>query len=171
MGLRQQNNTPDAGPKGESGHHPRKWGGWVRVLSTQLVVAGNPYPGLRGASSFRQKAVSSGINSACIPSFAITPVLLLLSSLKLICEIALMALMGQGLLAMLAGEKRDKNFFYQLLTILARPFRAAARFIAPRQVADEHVGFVAFFLMLIIWAIVTFEKIRLCVNSDMVGCR
>ena len=98
-------------------------------------------------------------------------VLLLLSSAKLVCEIALMALLGQGLLAMLAGEKREKNFFYQLLQVLTRPFRAAARFITPKQVADAHVGFVAFFLLLIIWSVVTFEKIRICVGSDMVGCR
>ena len=145
--------------------------GAVRWLRPSLPLREIPIRACEEASSFRQKAVSGGINSASISSFAISPVLLLLSSLKLICEIALMALMGQGLLAMLAGEKRDKNFFYQLLSILARPFRAAARFIAPRQVADEHVGFVAFFLMLILWAIVTFEKVRLCVNSDMVGCR
>ncbi len=97
--------------------------------------------------------------------------LLFLSAVKLVCEIALMALLGQGLLAMLAGEKREKNFFYQLLQVLTRPFRAAARFITPKQVADAHVGFVAFFLLVIFWAVVTFEKIRICVGSDMVGCR
>lgn len=97
--------------------------------------------------------------------------LLFLSAVKLVCEIALMALLGQGLLAMLAGEKRDKNFFYQLLQVLTRPFMAAARFITPKQVADAHVGFVAFFLLVIFWVVVTFEKIRICVGSDMVGCR
>lgn len=97
--------------------------------------------------------------------------LLFLSAVKLVCEIALMSLLGQGLLAVLAGEKREKNFFYQLLQVLTRPFRAAARFITPKQVADAHVGFVAFFLLLIVWAVVTFEKVRICVGSDMVGCR
>lgn len=97
--------------------------------------------------------------------------LLFLSSVKLVCEIALLALLGQGLLFILAGAKRDSNFFYQLLKVLTRPFTAAARAIAPRQVLDSHVGFVAFFLLLVIWAVVTFEKIRYCVGSDMVGCR
>jgi hypothetical protein len=98
-------------------------------------------------------------------------VLLFLSSIKLVSEIALMALLGQGLLFVLAGEKRDKNFFYQLLKVLTRPFRAGARWITPRQVADEHVGFVAFFLLVLVWAVVTFERIRLCVGSNMVGCQ
>jgi hypothetical protein len=97
-------------------------------------------------------------------------VLLFLSSVKLVCEIALMALLGRGVLAVLTGAKRESNFFYQLLTVLTRPFIASARAITPRQVADAHVGFVAFFLTLVIWAVVTFEKINLCVNSNMVGC-
>ena len=97
--------------------------------------------------------------------------LLFLSAVKLVCEIALMALLGQGFLALLAGDKRDSNFFYQLLKILTRPFVAAARFIAPRQVGDHQVGFVAFFLLAVIWVIVTFEKISFCVNNKMVGCQ
>lgn len=97
--------------------------------------------------------------------------LLLLSILKLVCEIALLALVGQAVLYVLAGAKRDGNFFYQLLKILTRPFTAAARFITPRQVLDGHVPLVAFFLLLLTWAVVTFEKIRYCVGVDMVGCR
>jgi len=105
-------------------------------------------------------------------------VLLFLSSLKMVCEIALMALVGQAVLYVLAGAKRDGNFFYQLLKILTRPFIAAARFITPRQVLDAHVQvldahvpLVAFLLLLLTWAVVTFEKIRHCVGVDMVGCR
>lgn len=82
-----------------------------------------------------------------------------------------MALLGQGVLAALAGAKRDSNFFYQLLKVLSRPFVAAARFIAPRQVADRHVGFVAFFLLALVWLIVTFEKISFCMENKMVGCQ
>jgi hypothetical protein len=98
-------------------------------------------------------------------------VLLVLSAIKLVVEIALMCLLGQGLLAMLAGEKRQQNFFYQLLTILTKPFTTVARWISPRQVGDHQVGFVAFFLLLIVWGVVTFEKVRMCVDSAMVGCK
>jgi hypothetical protein len=91
--------------------------------------------------------------------------------MKLVCEIALMALLGQGLLYLLAGAKRDTNVFYNLLKVLTKPFVKAARWIAPRQVADQHVPLVAFFLLSIIWAVVTFEKIRYCVGVNMVGCK
>ena len=104
------------------------------------------------------------------PGFVKALVLLFLSSVKLVCEIALMALLGQGLLFILAGDKREKNFFYQLLKVLTRPFTAAARWITPRQVADAHVGFVALFFLVLVWVVVTLEKIRLCVGANMVGC-
>ncbi len=97
--------------------------------------------------------------------------LLFLSIVKLVCEIALLSLAGQGLLFVLAGARREDNFFYQLIKVLTRPFTAAARWIAPRQVGDAQVGFVAFFLLLVIWGVVTFEKISHCVSINMVGCK
>lgn len=97
--------------------------------------------------------------------------LLLLSLIKLFCEIALLALLGQGVLFALAGEKRESNFFYQLLKVMTKPFLLAARKLTPALVADRHVGFVAFFVLLLIWGVTTIEKIRYCVGVAMVGCR
>lgn len=96
---------------------------------------------------------------------------LALSVLKLILEIALLCLLGQGLLYLLAGQRRERNFFYQLFQILTRPFTAITRRMTPARVEDRHVPVVAFFVLLISWAVVTFEKIRLCISVDMVGCR
>jgi hypothetical protein len=98
-------------------------------------------------------------------------VFLFLSAVKLVCEIALMALAGQGLLYLLAGPKRDTNLFYQLLKILTRPFTTAARWITPKQVGDHQVGYVAFFLLAIVWAVVTFERIQWCLQAGMELCR
>jgi hypothetical protein len=97
--------------------------------------------------------------------------LLFLSILKLVFEIALLSLLGQGFLFLLAGERRDRNVFYQLLQTLTRPFTSLARRLTPSRVADRHVPFVAFFLLAIGWVVVTIERIRLCVSVDMVGCR
>lgn len=96
---------------------------------------------------------------------------LFLSAVKLVCEIALMALAGQGLLYLLAGPKRDTNLFYQLLKILTRPFTTAARWITPKQVGDHQVGYVAFFLLAIVWAVVTFERIQWCLEVGIEACR
>lgn len=97
--------------------------------------------------------------------------LLFLDSVKLICEIAGMALLGQGLLYVLAGSRRDTNFFYQLLKAVTNPFTWLARRVTPRMVSDQHVPFVAFFIVLLLWVVVTVEKIRYCVSVEMVGCR
>jgi hypothetical protein len=96
--------------------------------------------------------------------------LLFLSAVKLVVEIALMALLGQGLLFILAGPKRATNVFYQLLCVLSKPFTVLVRKVTPAKVADQHVPVVAFFLLLIVWAVVTFEKVRYCVSVNMVGC-
>jgi hypothetical protein len=94
-----------------------------------------------------------------------------LTLLQLILYVPLLALVGQGLLFVLAGPKRDTNFFYQLLKLISKPFTAVVRKITPRQVADHQVPFVTFFLLLVIYAVVTFERIDLCVRIGVEQCR
>lgn len=130
-----------------------------------------PIGGCEGRAFIRQRAVSTPTNIGSVCPTAVQAVLLLLSSIKLIAEIALMALLGQGLLYVLAGAKRDGNVFYQLLKVLTRPFTAVARLITPARVADQHVPFVAFFLLVVVWMVVFFEKVKYCVSVDMVGCQ
>jgi cytochrome b561 len=90
---------------------------------------------------------------------------------QLVLYIALLALLGQGLLYLLAGSRRDSNFFYRTLQVISKPFTAIVRKITPKLVADQHVPVVAFFLLLVTYAVVTFEKISLCVSTGMVGCK
>lgn len=94
-----------------------------------------------------------------------------LNVLQLVLYIALLALLGQGLLYVLAGAKRDTNFFYQLLKIVSKPFTLLVRRLTPAKVADRHVPVIAFGLLLIAYAVVTFEKINHCVGLNMVGCK
>ena len=90
---------------------------------------------------------------------------------QLVLYIALLALAGQALLFVLAGANRDRNIFYQLLQIVSKPFTLLVRKLTPHLVADRHVPVVTFLLLLIAYAVVTFEKIGLCVQSGMEGCR
>jgi uncharacterized protein YggT (Ycf19 family) len=94
-----------------------------------------------------------------------------LNALQLVLYIALLALLGQGILFLLAGHKRESNFFYSILKVLSKPFTIPVRKLTPAKVADEHVPIVTFFLLLIAYLVVTFEKINLCVGSQMVGCK
>lgn len=90
---------------------------------------------------------------------------------QLVLYIALLALLGQGALFVLAGAKRERNIFYQLLQIVSKPFTLVVRKLTPQKVADRHVPIVTFFLLLVLYAVVTFEKIGLCVEAGMEGCR
>lgn len=93
------------------------------------------------------------------------------STLKLIAEIALLALFGQWVLGLLAGAKKDGNLFYQILQIVGKPFVVAARFITPKQIIDRHVPLVAFLLLLFIWVAATLTRIRICLEIGVELCK
>ena len=81
--------------------------------------------------------------------------------LKGLNEVALMALLGQAALFVLAGSKRDNNIVYSMLKTVTAPIMKLTRLIAPRFVVDEHIGFLALFLLLVIEAVLILLKIRL----------
>lgn len=97
--------------------------------------------------------------------------LLAANIIKLIAEIALMAMAGQWLLGLLAGAKKDQNLFYQILAIVGRPFVWTARFLAPKFVLDRHVPLVAFCLLLFIWLAATIIKIQTCIQIGVALCK
>ena len=97
--------------------------------------------------------------------------LILVSIFKLLAEIALMTLLGQGVLALLAGAKREQNVFYQLMQVLTRPFLAGTRLITPKVVLDRHIPIVASLLLFFIWVAATVTKISICVQIGVEACK
>ncbi len=97
--------------------------------------------------------------------------LAVVTTVKLIAEIALLALLGQWLLGLLAGAKRDKNLFYQILQIIGKPFVVVARYVSPRFVVERHLPLVAFLLLAFVWLGVTILKIQTCLQIGMELCR
>jgi hypothetical protein len=81
--------------------------------------------------------------------------------LKAVNEVALMALLGQGALYVLAGANRDRNPIYGILKAVTSPVMKLARLITPRVVLDRHIGFVALFLVLVAEAALIAAKIYL----------
>jgi hypothetical protein len=98
-------------------------------------------------------------------------VLLFVNILKTIVEIALLALVGQWVLGLLAGAKRDTNFFYRVLDVMTRPFVRVARLLSPRVVLDRHVPLVAFLLLVFGWLAITVTKINLCIEIGVEQCK
>jgi hypothetical protein len=98
-------------------------------------------------------------------------VLLVATSVKLIAEIALLAMVGQWLLGLLAGSRRESNFFYRLLQILTSPVVKAVRLFTPRFVLDRHIPLAAFLALLSVWLVATIAKINLCLQVGVQACR
>ena len=98
-------------------------------------------------------------------------VLLLVEILKMLAEIALLALAGQWVLGLLAGAKREQNLFYQLFQVLTKPLIVGARMVSPRVVLDRHVPLVAFLLLFFVWVVATITKIDICVRIGVHLCK
>ncbi|WP_280151143.1 hypothetical protein [Piscinibacter sp. XHJ-5] len=97
--------------------------------------------------------------------------LLAILSVKLVAEIALMALAGRWLLGLLAGPHRQANIFYQLLDVLTRPFVRGMRAVTPSVVLDRHMPLAAFVVLSLVWLAATLAKIEVCLRIGVQACR
>jgi hypothetical protein len=85
--------------------------------------------------------------------------------LKALTEIAGVAMLGQGLLWVIAGSRRDQNVVYNMFKTLTSPVNKAVRAITPRFVLDQHIGLVSFFVLVLLWLVLTFLKIKLVLDA------
>ena len=85
--------------------------------------------------------------------------------LKALTEIAGVALLGQGVLWVIAGSRREQNPVYGLFRTLTMPVTKVARWVTPRVVLDQHIGLVAFFLVLVLWLALTAMKIKIVLDN------
>jgi hypothetical protein len=84
--------------------------------------------------------------------------------LKALIEVAGVAFLGQGVLWLLAGTRRDQNQIYKLFRLLTSPVTRFTRMITPRIVLDQHIGLVSFLLVLVIWVVLLVFKAKTCVG-------
>ncbi len=88
--------------------------------------------------------------------------LLLVSLARVLVEVAGFALLGRGVLALLAGKSRHDNLFYKILETITRPAVKAVRAITPRFIIDAHVPMLAFFVLFWLWIMLALAKRYLC---------
>ena len=86
--------------------------------------------------------------------------------LKALTEIAGVAMFGQGVLWVVAGSKREQNAIYNLFKAITAPVMKATRAITPRVVLDQHLGLVAFFLLVVLWVALTAWKIKIVIDNS-----
>ena len=85
--------------------------------------------------------------------------------LKALTEVAGVAFLGQGVLWVIAGAKRDQNMVYNLFKTITSPVMRLTRAITPRIIIDAHIGLVAFFLLMVIWVVLTAFKIKIVLEN------
>lgn len=97
--------------------------------------------------------------------------LIVVTALKLITEIALFALCGQWLLGCLTGAGRERNPFYAVLELLGRPWIQVVRWMSPRVVPQRHLPLLAFFLLLLVWGMASIAKVGVCLQIGVALCK
>jgi hypothetical protein len=90
------------------------------------------------------------------------PELLILSVLRALVEVSMLFLLGQGLLALLAGSRRHNNTMYKLFVIVTAPVLTVMRKVTPRQIIDRHLPFVAFAVLFWCWIGLAWLKQSYC---------
>jgi len=93
--------------------------------------------------------------------------LLLISAARALIEVAGFALLGQGALALLAGQRRHDNLFYKILQIITAPAIRLTRLITPRIIIDAHLPYLTFFLLLWLWLGLAFLRQTLCAGEGL----
>jgi hypothetical protein len=97
----------------------------------------------------------------------VPPELLIITMARAVVEIAGWFMIGQALLYVFAGRKRNDNFVYQLFSILTRPVLKLTRAISPRLVRDEHIPYAAFLLLLWLWIGLAIAKRSVCASHAL----
>ena len=93
--------------------------------------------------------------------------ILLIGIARVLVEVAGLTLLGQGLLALLAGKRRHDNVIYKLFQTVTRPATRLVRAITPRFIIDAHIPLVTFFLLLWIWIGLAALRRYLCVTNGL----
>lgn len=93
------------------------------------------------------------------------------TTVKLLAEIALLALLGQWVVGLLSGPARERNPFYRVLQLVGRPWVRAARWLSPAVVLERHLPLVAFLVLLLIWGGAAIAKISICLQIGMALCK
>ncbi len=88
--------------------------------------------------------------------------LFIVGALRALVEVALLSLLGQGLVGLLSGASRAKNPVYALFSIITRPAVRLTRFITPAAIIDKHLPYVTFFVLFWLWILLAYVKRWLC---------
>jgi hypothetical protein len=102
--------------------------------------------------------------------FAFETELFLIRTVKLVIEIAGLALIGQALvyaLSRVVGQDPSGNFFYRTLKTIVSPFSWLVRRVTPKVVDDKHIPIAVFGLLAIAYVWVLFMLADVCIGHGL----
>lgn len=91
--------------------------------------------------------------------------LLFILMFKAVIEVALFAFVGQGILYIIAGAKRESNFVFTLLKMITAPMTYIIRLISPRVILDRHIPLATFLFLCTLWVGLTVVKIQILLQA------
>lgn len=97
--------------------------------------------------------------------------LFVIKAIKALVELGALFLLGQGMLYLLAGAKREQNFAYQLFKVLTNPITKVTRWVTPKAIVDRHIPAAAFFFLFWIWIATIFALGNACAGLDHPACK
>ena len=89
---------------------------------------------------------------------------------QLVLAIPLLALVGQGVVFMIArsvGQNVSSNFFFRILETVVMPFTRLARLITPKVITDHQLPLVVLSLLLVGYIWVMMAIADLCVSHGV----
>jgi hypothetical protein len=96
--------------------------------------------------------------------------LFVLRLVKLVLEIAILSLIGQGVLWMMiraVGRDPRTNFAWRVLDVVVSPFVRLLRLITPKFVAERHLPWAVLGLLAVGWFWVTFAIGNACISQGV----
>ena len=84
---------------------------------------------------------------------------------KGLVEVLLLVMLGQGILYVFAGADRNRNLVYRMFATVTAPIMKVARVVTPRFVVDQHIGLVAFFLLVVLWFVALALKVHFALEA------
>ena len=107
--------------------------------------------------------------------FGFQSMLWVVSSIKLLTEVGLLALLGRGLLRLWLGRlhpaQLQNNVFLKLLDALSGPWLWVAQQVSPRFVVPSHWSWIAFLIAALMWLLATAAKVSVCVSAGLEVCQ
>ena len=89
----------------------------------------------------------------------------LVTIIKALVEVAGLSLLGQGVLYVFAGASRDRNFIYLMFKAVTSPVFKLTRLITPRFILDRHIWMITPLVLLVLWVVATYFKIRIALEA------